>query len=183
MPTFRRLAWFMDRVPYRNAERVRSLLGGGRWLLDVGGGTGRVASRFGESFERIVVADIERNMLLRAKARGLDAVLADARRLPFRAGLAEAALAVDAFHHFPDPPAVLSEMRRVVSPAGRVVIEEFDPRSLGGRLIERFEALLRFGSRFHAPDALAALARDAGMETEIHALSAREYALVARRKE
>lgn len=174
---FARLGWLLDLLPYRHAPLVYAALGKRRLILDVGGGTGRVACRL--SSERVVVVDPEPALLARARARRLPAVRADARHLPFRDGSAPAMVMVDALHHMPDHARVLAEARRVLAPAGRLVIEEFDPQSLGGKLVSSLEGLAGFGSRFHRPAALAALAREAGLVARIERWSGRDYALVA----
>lgn len=176
---FERLGPLMDLVPYRHAARLAGLLGGARLVLDVGGGTGRIARRLRGAGARIVVADVSRGMLGRARTRGFDVVLADAAALPFRTASADAAIAVDAFHHFPAQEAAMREMARVARE--RIVIEEFDPASWQGRLIERIERAARFGSTFREPPRLARMAEEAGLAPRIERHSARDYALVALR--
>ncbi len=171
----------MDSVPYRNASRLAAVAGRGRVLVDVGGGTGRVARRL-SGFDRVVVADVERGMLVRARARGLAVVVADARHLPFRPGSADAVVAVDALHHFPDQERAITEAAGLLGPGGRLVIEEFDPSSLGGAVVRVFELALGFGSVFHRPADLQRLvARATGLATAEHRFSGREYAVVATR--
>lgn len=168
----------MDLVPYRHARDLRADAGEGDVALDLGGGTGRVARLLGDSFRRLVVVDVERAMLARARGRGLACVQADAARLPFRDGVADLACAVDAFHHFPDQDAALREARRVLAQGGRLVVEEFDPATAAGRAIAFVERLARFGSRFHAPEALAARLAASGFAVERRPRAGRrDYAL------
>lgn len=171
----------MDRAPYRNVAKLRALLPGGALLVDVGGGTGRVARHLRDRYRTVLVTDVERAMLVRARAKGLPCVLADAARLPFKDGAADALVAVDAFHHFPDQERALSEAARV---ARRVVLEEFDPTTLGGALVRLFEKLAGFGSRFHAPDALARLARGAaGRGVDVVRFGGKDYAIVVEERD
>lgn len=176
---FRRLGWLLDLAPYAHAPLLDAALGKRALVLDIGGGTGRVARRL--SAPRVVVVDRERAMLRRARAKRLDVVLADARALPFRSGSAPGIVMVDACHHVPDHPLLFAECARALAPDGRLVVEEFDPESFGGRWVERVERWLAFGSVFHRPPELLALATSAGLEARIERWTDRDYALVASR--
>lgn len=129
---------------------------GGR-LLDAGGGTGRIAQKLAGRAGQVVVADASRAMLVRARAKaGLRLAQAGAERLPFAARCFERVIVVDAYHHLPRQSEALDELWRVLAPGGRLVIEEPDIRHLAVRLVALAERLARMGSRFHAPDAIAA---------------------------
>lgn len=169
----------MDRVPYAHADALRAELGGAKLILDVGGGTGRIARRLSPA--RVVIVDVERAMLLRARERGLDVVQADAARLPFRDETIQAVLMVDAFHHLPSQREALVEARRVLHKDGKLVLEEFDPTSIGGAMIEFGEKVLRFGSRFHAPDSLHRLVEQVGFRVRTDRRTRRDYAIIGQK--
>ena len=84
---FRRLAPFYDyliRPP--QTDRLKDLLNlsRGSYLLDLGGGTGRVSKKFTGLGLKVLVCDINRSMLEQAKRKkGLVPLQADAARLPF----------------------------------------------------------------------------------------------------
>ncbi|MHB8603625.1 MAG: class I SAM-dependent methyltransferase [Thermoplasmatota archaeon] len=150
--------------------------------MDLGGGTGRVSAALGPfaGRARFVIVDIEPALLARARRNGFATVRADARALPFRDNTIAAIIAVDAFHHFPEPASVLAEVWRTVAAGGVLAFVEFDPGSFGGRAVRAVEWALRFGSHFHAPEDLAARVRRAGARaTRVVRFSARDYALVA----
>lgn len=179
MPTFRHFGALLDLLPYKHAEALDALLPERGVLVDVGGGTGRVSGRLARG-RRVIVVDLEALLLKRARAKGLEAVRADARFLPFRANAVDGVLVTDALHHIVDAAATLSEAARVIVPhSGRIVVEEFDPTSLGGRAVIALEKIARFGSRFFAPEELAQIAREAGLHARIVRFSRRDYALVA----
>ena len=90
-------------------------------ILEVGGGSGRVAGEIGAT-----VVDPARGMLRRARRRGLETVQASATDLPHPDGSVDAVVVVDAFHHFPAGRRCLSEMARVLAPGGVLVITDFD---------------------------------------------------------
>ncbi len=126
-------------------------------LLDVGGGTGRVAHSLTEYMGQVCVVDVSAGMLAQARDKGLCACRGGAERLPFSDGALDRVLVVDAFHHFQDWPQAASELLRVLRPGGRIVIEEPDIRHSAVKFIALGERLLLMRSRFYAPDDLAQL--------------------------
>lgn len=109
-------------------------------VLDLGGGTGRLSELFPGD---VTVADLSLNMLRKARAKRPDLALArtTADSLPFRDGTFDRVVVTDAFHHFPDQDRCLDEMKRILAPGGRVVLQEFNMSTPLGKLI-------RFGERY-----------------------------------
>lgn len=166
---FDRLAWLYDAVmPAADPTPLRSALatvdGTVETVIDIGGGSGRAATALDED---AVVLDASRGMLNRAQRKGLEGIQGDAGRLPLQDGVADAVVIVDAFHHFPEGPRTLEEVYRVLRPGGVLVIREFDPGTIRGRVTEVGEALLRFGSTFYRPDALRDVMSAAGFEVTV----------------
>lgn len=131
-------------------------------VLDVGGGTGRAARSITAS--RRVVADPAAGMLARAREHGLEAVRADGSCLPVRDGSVDAVLIVDALHHISDQRGTLDEAYRVLRPGGVLVVFEFDPTTVRGRLLAASERLIRFDSTFHPPKSLKRSIDGSGFE-------------------
>ena len=143
-----------------------------RRVLDLAGGTGRVAGALERVGERdALVADISAPMLQIARERGLQTLRADAENLPFEegaeTGAVDAVVVVDAYHHLPDQSKALAEAARVVAPGGVVVIRDFDPTTAVGRVIEAGEALFGMGSEFVDADSAAAALTDAGLRSRV----------------
>lgn len=138
------------------------------WMLDAGGGTGRVASYLCPHVQRLVISDLSQPMLRQAGQKGcVLPAQARAERLPFNDGLFTRILVVDAFHHFSDQPGTVSELVRVLAPSGRLVIEEPDIRRFGVKLIALGEMLLMMDSRFRTPDWMRGLLTRCGLDTHI----------------
>jgi len=138
------------------------------WMLDAGGGTGRVAAQICPYVQRLVISDLSQPMLRQAGQKGcLLPAQARAERLPFEDNFFNRILVVDAFHHFGDQPGAARELARVLAPGGRLVIEEPDIRRLGVKLIALGEALLMMASRFRTPDWMRGLLVRCGLDTHI----------------
>ncbi len=136
-----------------HARRPRDLLHlvqvtPGMRILDVGGGTGRIAQHFPRHVTYVIV-DPSRNML-RAAPRQAHwyRVQGRAETLPFAEGTFHRVLVVDALHHFQHQELGLREMWRVLAPGGWLVIEEPDVTHPLGRWLPLFERLLLMRSRF-----------------------------------
>jgi SAM-dependent methyltransferase len=92
-------------------DRIAAQCREGR-TLEIGGGIGNLKERFAD----VIATDIQ-------PARSLDCV-ADAQRLPFKAGCAQNIVMVDVLHHLEFPVAFFREAERVLAPGGRVVMVE-----------------------------------------------------------
>ena len=127
-------------------------------LLDVGGGTGRVASALGGHAKQIIVADPSFGMLKFAASKpGLQAAAAISERLPFPEDFFERVVMVDALHHVVDQNTTAHELMRVLKPGGRITIEEPDIRTVNAKLVALFEKLLLMRSHFLSPDQMTEL--------------------------
>ena len=149
-------------------ERLAGLHGGSR-LLDVGGGTGRVAAALRGQLGSVFIADVSPGMLRQARAKDLDAACALSERLPFPAGSFDCVLMVDALHHVLDQRASALEMWRVVRPGGRVIVQEPDIRTFSVKLVALAEKLALMRSHFLSPARIADLFDLPGARTEIEA--------------
>jgi SAM-dependent methyltransferase len=123
-------------------------------LADIGGGTGNYALALKREGWQPVVVDRSREMLARAAAKGLAVVEADARRLPFADGSFDAATLISMLHHVEDRGAALAEARRILRPAGRLVLKGFtgeDAASLW--ILEYFPSSRPWMAATHPPRA------------------------------
>ena len=127
-------------------------------LLDVGGGTGRVASALLHQAAQVIVVDLSLGMLRFAASKpGLQAAAAFSEHLPFPDDTFDRVIMVDALHHVLDHAGTAKEMLRVLKPDGCLVIEEPDIRRFGVKLIALAEKLLLMRSHFLAPPQIETL--------------------------
>jgi demethylmenaquinone methyltransferase/2-methoxy-6-polyprenyl-1,4-benzoquinol methylase len=156
---FSAIAPIYARVTYSKRDAMRevaSLPVQGR-LLDVGGGTGRVALAIREYVDEIIVTDVSFGMLARAPRPALIPVSGASETLPFADNSFERVIMVDALHHVNHHANSAHEMLRVLKPGGVLVIEEPDIRTFAVKLIAIAEKLLLMRSHFLAPDAILKL--------------------------
>ena len=147
-------------IPLRELEqyiRIIELPVGGS-LLDVGGGTGRVAKALKGQVSQAIVVDASMGMLSQAKIKdGLRLACSYSESLPFPTAYFERVIMVDALHHVSDQQASASELWRVVRPGGLVVILEPDIRMASVKVIAILEKVLLMRSHFLSPDRIAQL--------------------------
>jgi ubiquinone/menaquinone biosynthesis C-methylase UbiE len=117
-------------------------------LLDVGGGTGRVAVALRDHVREVFVVDVSDGMLRRANAKGLVTVCAPVESLPFPSGTIDRIIMIDALHHIKDQQQSADELWRVLAPGGRILIIEPDIRRFFVKLIAIGEKLLLMRSHF-----------------------------------
>ena len=115
----------------------------GQSALDVAGGTGDLAiglaRRVGRS-GRVILTDINADMLSRGRDRlldagiagGLDCVVADAQRLPFADSSFDCVTIGFGLRNVTDKPAALASMYRVLKPGGQLLVLEFSTPTAPG---------------------------------------------------
>jgi len=142
-----------------------------RAVLDVGCGTGQLAARLRRELPRtyVVGCDFSRGMLGQARARDRRTpwVQGDAGCLPFRDGTFDAVVCTEAFHWFPDPRRALAEFRRVLRPAGRLLLALVNPRFVTtGRIVELASRVVGQPFRWPTRRELRRLAQEAGFHVD-----------------
>jgi ubiquinone/menaquinone biosynthesis C-methylase UbiE len=103
----------------------------GDQVLDVGCGPGaaaRLAARQGAAVTGVdpsaVMLRFARLISFARRAHGLEWRVGRAEALPAQDGSVTVVWAISTFHHWDDPAAGLGEIRRVLTPGGRVILAE-----------------------------------------------------------
>jgi ubiquinone/menaquinone biosynthesis C-methylase UbiE len=118
-------------------------------LLDVGGGTGRIARSLVGFVPKIIVADSSIGMLNQAKKEiALTTVRLESENLAFANSSIERIIMVDAFHHVRNQPRTLAELWRVLKPGGILLINEPDYTKIKIKILAVIEKLLLMRSHF-----------------------------------
>lgn len=148
---------FLLRIPLRSllfsprslCEQLR--LNPASRVLEIGPGPGffsvAVARRI--PLGRLVLLDLQREMLAKARRRlvraalaNVDYVQADAMALPLRGGTIDRAFLVTVLGEVPDPLACVAEVARVLRPGGLLCVTELpgDPDALSAEQVRGFAA-------------------------------------------
>lgn len=145
--------------PARLAEWLDLPAGG--TLLDVGGGTGRIAQFFSARAGLTVVADISLGMLrFAARKPRITPLRAASEHLPLADETFDRIFMVDALHHVEDARQTLAELWRALRPGGRLIIEEPDIRAFPVKIIALFEKLVLMRSHFYSGEQIANMLSD-----------------------
>jgi SAM-dependent methyltransferase len=95
-------------------------------VLDVGCGTGTLTQRFADEVGAEVCAiDTSERMVELARARGVDARVADAEQLPYDATSFDCVVAGWVLYHVPALAQAIAECARVLTPGGRLVASTY----------------------------------------------------------
>lgn len=135
----------------------------GARVLELGCGTGRLSQALAERARaRVWAVDESEEMVRQARSRDVNARVARAERLPFRAGWFDAVVMRMALHLF-DGPRALAQAARVLAPDGRIVIATEDPDRFDEVWFARYFPSVPEIDRGRFPDATA-------LETQLHAV-------------
>jgi SAM-dependent methyltransferase len=153
-PTFyMRFAYAMQE-PWTDDLIRQALCKDGERVLDVACGPGLVAGRVNQASNancKVAGIDINETMLNAArKTTDIDWHLGSATELPFDDGSFEVVFCQQGLQYFPDRAAGMREMRRVLTPGGRLSLNVWGPLDR-----QPFDVVFREGVRaFFGPDAL-----------------------------
>lgn len=149
-------------------------------VLDLGGGTGRVAKFFLSMVHEVVVVDASRGMLSQCKNHtGINCVLGDAENIPYSDGYFDKVIIVDAFHHFKNQQKAIQEIKRVLKEKGEVIIEEVNFGIIGNWLIEKLEMMFGAKSKILSPQLSAEIFSKNQFKTKLFDENRSGYYLIA----
>jgi trans-aconitate methyltransferase len=138
----------------RNGAFVHQLAGGvlewldaqpGERILDLGCGDGQLTLRVAATGARVTGADLSPEMAAAARARGVEAEVANAEALPFADGSFDAVFSNAALHWVHDHEAMLAQVHRVLKPGGRFVAEMGGHGNIAAIRVAFIAALARHG--------------------------------------
>lgn len=114
----------------------------GEYVLDLGCGDGALTEKLAALGARVVGSDLSRDQVAATRARGIPAIVADGRALPFAVAAFDAILTNAALHWMRPPEPVIDGMWRALKPGGRLVGEmggEGNVAAIAGALIAAME--------------------------------------------
>lgn len=99
-------------------------------VLEVGCGTGLIMERLAGDVRSVVGIDLSHGMLERAREKNLDVIRSEAVGLPFPDESFDVVYSVKVLAHVAPIREAVGEIRRVLKPGGRAVLEFYNARSL-----------------------------------------------------
>jgi ubiquinone/menaquinone biosynthesis C-methylase UbiE len=143
----------------------------GATVVEVGAGTGNFLALFDDGTRHLVAVDLTPAMLQRAAEQfpAMGLVVADGAALPLESRSAHLVASAQVLHHIRAPVPVITEMRRVVTEEGRVLIVDqvATERAEEAAMMNRLDSLRdpsHAGCR--PPSAIRSMVRAAGLEIE-----------------
>jgi SAM-dependent methyltransferase len=94
----------------------------GARILEIGTGSGLAGEMLAQNGWTVVGCDFSRAATSRSASHGIQSVRCNASHLPFRAGAFDAVFASHVIEHTPDPVAVLSRIREILAPGGKLLL-------------------------------------------------------------
>lgn len=136
--------------PSESSSWKEEILSGGA-ILDIGGGTARIAIHLLNGDRKIILADLSLPMLRVSKKydnNQLMRVCCDAHNPPFPGEVFNYIIMVDALHHIRNPQPALHELIEKLHFGGKVIIEEPNIEHWQVKLIAWGERILGMDSHF-----------------------------------
>lgn len=138
------------------------------WMLDMGGGTGRVTSPLRSLVGNVVVGDLSMAMLRQSQIKNsLYPVRMYAEQLPFFNETFTRILIVDALHHFLDQQQAIGELLRVLKPGGILAIEEPDINLPAVKFVALAEKIVLMKSRFQSSKEIVNMIKTFGVSAKV----------------
>jgi malonyl-CoA O-methyltransferase len=144
----------------RLLERLQAIRIAPSALVDLGAGTGAALPELRASFPDAAILPVDlTHAMLAAGAAAHDGICADAARLPLADGSVDLIFSNLMLHHCPDPPAVLTEARRILRHPGVLLFTALGPSSLlelgrAWATADRFSHITPFAEMHNVGDAL-----------------------------
>jgi len=152
-------------------------------IHDVGGGTGTLADLLVKSGKTVYLIDPSRAMTTAAGKRnsGIHIINSGYKR-KLDVPMADVVVLKDAFHHIKEQEEVLRCCFDNLCEQGRIIIQDFNPKSLSSKLLFMFERCCFERIYPMHPDKLKKLSENIGLNTEFFELNPRDYIYIGTKK-
>lgn len=142
---------FIEIMNFDKSEEIKDILdlGGDETLLDIGGGTGKLAKYLSSYCKKVYVLDESQGMLSKVKGgENIIPLLGDALNTGFDSESLDVVILSDVLHHIENQDKLIEEIHRLLKKRGKIVILDFEKKHFKTRLLGVFEYIL-FGRLFY----------------------------------
>lgn len=133
--------------------RIIDMLGDarGKTILDVGAGTGRLASTLVKAGSKVIALDLSAKMLFRLKKKSpqVETVIGEAENLPFAGNSFDIVIAAFLIVHLKEPKRFFDEAHRVLKDGGILAVTNINQKE--PPVIETEQGKIRIESYYHRP--------------------------------
>lgn len=141
---------FINLFNLNQEKQIKDILDlqGNEIILDIGGGTGRLAEHISKDCQKVYVLDESKGMLSKVKEnKKVQAILANALKTPFEDASVDVVILSDVFHHIKNQTKLIKEANRVLKKNGKLIILDFEKNHIRIKFLRAFEHLL-FGKLY-----------------------------------
>jgi len=159
---FRLLSKFYDLIikPKQEIPWINNLcISQNNLVLDVGGGTGRIAEVINHQDCEVIIYDQSIHMLnnVQNKNKKIFKVCGEIEHISFSENQFENVIMVDTLHHVKDQQMAINAILYILKPGGTFILEEPDIRKFVVKLIAILEKVLLMRSHFLKPSEIVSL--------------------------
>ncbi|MCF6464822.1 hypothetical protein C3E90_02780 [Clostridium sp. Cult2] len=141
---------FIELFNLNKMDEIKDVLKlqGDEVVLDIGGGTGRLADYLSGDCRIVYVLDESKGMLSKVKGNTkVLTVLEDALDMTFEDNSVDIVIMCDMLHHIKDQEKLTEEAYRVLKEDGKLVILDFEKKHIKVKILRAFEHIL-FGKLY-----------------------------------
>ncbi|NMB28133.1 MAG: class I SAM-dependent methyltransferase [Tissierellia bacterium] len=141
---------FIELFNLNKMDEIKDVLElqGDEVVLDIGGGTGRLADYLSKNCQIVYVLDESKGMLSKVKANTkVLPILGNALDTIFDSNSADVVIMSDVLHHIKDQKKLIEEIYRILKKDGKLIILDFEKKHIKIRILRVFEYIL-FGKLY-----------------------------------
>lgn len=136
---------FMKLFAFDKSDEIKDalMLRGDEIVVDVGGGTGKLAEVMADNCQTIYVLDESKGMLAKVKQNSkVKPIIRDALNTNFEKESIDIVTMVDSLHHIDNHPELMKEMHRILKVGGKILILDLEREDIRIKLLKIFEFFL-----------------------------------------
>ncbi len=141
---------FIELFNLNKMDEIKDVLElqGDEVVLDIGGGTGRLADHLSKDCQIVYVLDESKGMLSKVKAnKKVLPVLGNALDTTFDSNSVDMVIMSDVLHHIKNQKKLIEEIYRILKKDGKLVILDFEKKHIKIKILRLFEYIL-FGKLY-----------------------------------